>query len=148
MGNLDFNNHAGFSWYCILLAVSGVLLLGLSVLPGLNVAGRVLNLLFGLGFLGYGCYLIFLFHGGQYLVFFQAFIVPVLLLINSIRGVRSANLHRRARSRQKKRAVTYERDLVREQAAVQAALAQAHAAHSMASQAQPAVSADGQSADA
>jgi hypothetical protein len=127
MGNLDFTNQAGFSWYCILLLISGVLLLGLSGLPGLARGGRVLNLLFGLGFVGYAIYLIFMFHGGTYLIFAKAFIVPVLLIINSIRGLRSANLRRRATKRGKARQTTYTADLAREQAAVQAALAQAQA---------------------
>lgn len=127
MGNLDFTNQAGFSWYCILLLVSGVLLLGLTGLPGLSRGGRVLNLIFGLGFLGYSIYLIFMFHGGTYFIFAKAFIVPVVLIINSLRGLRSANLRRRANSRQKARQASYSQDLAREQAAVQAALAEAHA---------------------
>jgi hypothetical protein len=96
MGNLDFTDQAGFSWYCLLLLFSGVALLALFLLPGLTRGGRVLNLLFGIGFLGYAIYLIFLFHGGTYVIFFKAFIVPVVLVINSLRGMRSANLRRRA----------------------------------------------------
>lgn len=95
MGDLDFTNQAGFSWYCVLLLVSGVILLAFTLLPGLGRSGRVVNLLFGLGFLGYGGYLVFFFQGGSYFVFFKAFIVPIVLVVNSIRGVSGANMRRR-----------------------------------------------------
>jgi hypothetical protein len=95
VGNLDFTDQAGFSWYCILLLVSGVILVAFAGLPGLGRGNRVVNVLFGLGFLGYGVYLVYFFQGGSYFVFFKAFIVPVVLIINSIRGVRGANMRRR-----------------------------------------------------
>jgi hypothetical protein len=87
LGNLDFTNHAGFSWYCLLLMGSGIAML---VLSGVRVqarGARIANLIFGLGFLGYGFYLTFLFPGGHYFVFFKAFILPVLLIVNGIRSI-------------------------------------------------------------
>jgi len=47
---------------------------------------RVLNVVFGLGFLGYGVYLAFFFTGGHYEIFFKAFILPVLLIVRSLRA--------------------------------------------------------------
>lgn len=95
VGNLDFTNNAGFSWYCILLLVSGIALVVMGPVPGLNKGTRVLNLVFGLGFLGYGIYLTFFFDGGSYFIFFKAFIAPVVLIVNTIREVRAAQLSRR-----------------------------------------------------
>lgn len=97
VGNLDFTDHAGFSWYCILLLVSGAALVVLGPARGLNKATRVLNLVFGLGFLGYGIYLTFFFGGGSYVIFFKAFIAPVVLIVNSIREMRAAGLRRAAK---------------------------------------------------
>jgi hypothetical protein len=39
----------------------------------------------GAAFLGYGGYLCFTFQGGTYLIFFKAFIVPVLLIVQFVR---------------------------------------------------------------
>ena len=127
VGNLDFTDHAGFSWYCVLLLVSGVGLLVLGLLPGLTVRSRVANVLVGAGFLGYAAYLVFAFHGGSYVIFFQAFIVPVLLIANTVRDLRSANLRRRANKRFKSRQRALAGDLAREQAEIQAALTEAQA---------------------
>jgi len=95
VGNLDFSNNAGFSWYCVLLLVSGAALLVLGPTPGIGKGTRALNLIFGFGFLGYGVYLVFLFHGGSYFIFFKAFIAPVVLIVNTIREVRAGQQRRR-----------------------------------------------------
>ena len=92
--NLNFSSHAMFSWYVVLLLVSGAIMLVLAaVRVGQRPAGRIINLIAGLGFLGYGIYLGFIFTGGTYFVFFKAFILPVLLIVNT---VRSATARRRA----------------------------------------------------
>lgn len=52
-----------------------------------SVGSRALSAVAGLAFLGYGIYLGFIFDGGGYMMFFQAFILPVGLLINFIRSV-------------------------------------------------------------
>jgi hypothetical protein len=85
MGNLNFAHNAGFSWYCILLMFSGIAMLVLAVLRNGRPARRIINAIFGIGFFGYGFYLTFIFSGGHYLVFFKAFIVPVLLIIDTVR---------------------------------------------------------------
>ena len=93
--NIDFTNHGLFSTYVLLLAFSGAVSLVLaSPAVGRTSRGlRALNLLIGVGFLGYAGYLAFFFHGGTYLVFFKAFILPVLMIA---RTFRSAAVQRRA----------------------------------------------------
>lgn len=87
MGNLDFTNHAGFSWYCLFLMFSGIALLVIAVLRNQQQRQRrIVQAVFGIGFFGYGFYLTFIFGGGSYFIFFYAFIVPVMLIINAFRG--------------------------------------------------------------
>lgn len=86
MGNLNFAHNAGFSWYCILLMLSGIAMLLVAVLRNQTVQRRAIRAIFGIGFFCYGFYLTFVFAGGHYVVFFQAFIVPVLLIVDSIRS--------------------------------------------------------------
>ena len=86
MGNLNFAHNAGFSWYCILLMLSGIAMLLVAVLRNQTVQRRVIRAIFGIGFFGYGFYLTFVFAGTHYVVFFQAFIFPVLLIVDSIRS--------------------------------------------------------------
>ena len=94
--NLNFSTHSTFSWYVVLLLVSGAIMLVLAaVRVGQRPAGRIINLIFGLGFFGYGIYLGFIFKGGTYFVFLKVFIVPVLLIVNA---VRSASARRRAQA--------------------------------------------------
>ena len=86
MGNLNFAHNAGFSWYCILLMVSGIAMLVIAVLRNQAVQRRVIRAIFGIGYFCYGFYLTFLFSGGHYVLFFQAFLVPVLLIVDTIRS--------------------------------------------------------------
>ncbi|MEC3952361.1 hypothetical protein VMT65_04865 [Nocardia sp. CDC153] len=76
-----------FNWYVGLLAVSGVIMLALAaVRQGQSQLSRVLNAAFGVGFIGYAFYLAFLFDGGSYFIFFQAFILPVMMVVNYFRN--------------------------------------------------------------
>ncbi|MFF7587120.1 hypothetical protein ACFZCK_06435 [Kitasatospora purpeofusca] len=86
--NLDFDVDPLFSWYVVLLAFSGIALLviGAVNVGGLKAGWRVLNVLVGLGFAGYAYYLAFVFEGGTYAIFFKAFILPVLLIINAVKA--------------------------------------------------------------
>ena len=90
--NIDFSLDPGFSIYVVLLMFSGLaMVLMASPMVKHSTAGvRALNALFGLGFLGYGFYLAFLFQGGGYLIFFKAFIVPVVMIFRTIRSARAA----------------------------------------------------------
>lgn len=78
-----------FSWYVVLLCLSGVVMVALGAINKgeRSVGSRVLGVIAGLGFLGYGIYLGFIFDGGSYMMFFQAFILPVLLVVNFVRSV-------------------------------------------------------------
>jgi len=80
-----------FNVYTILLIVSGLLL----VVTGASIRGqsagmRVLNIIVGVGFLAYGLYLAFIFDGDSYRVFLYAFIVPILLLVQTFRARRAS----------------------------------------------------------
>jgi hypothetical protein len=87
--NLDFGLDPVFSWYVLLLCLSGIVMVVLGAInKGEQSAGsRALGVLAGVAFLGYGIYLGFIFDGGSYMMFFQAFILPVLLVVNFVRAV-------------------------------------------------------------
>jgi uncharacterized paraquat-inducible protein A len=76
-----------FTVYVIALAISAVLLLLLAVTgfgtPSIGM--RVFNAVVGLGFLGYIGWLLFADYG-NYVVFFYAFILPVLVIISAVRS--------------------------------------------------------------
>lgn len=76
-----------FTVYWLALIASGIIMLAIAGtgFGGLSTGERAINAVFGIGFLGYGIYLGFVFDGGSYLMFFKAFIVPVLLIINAVR---------------------------------------------------------------
>jgi hypothetical protein len=89
--NLDFS-HPGFAAYVLLLMGSGVAMIVLAspVVRQSSMVLRVLNTLVGLAYFGYGFYLAFLFDGGTYVMFFQAFVVPVLLIVRTVQANRLA----------------------------------------------------------
>ena len=94
-----------FTVYPILLLVSGVLLIVLgAAIPGQTTAQRALNILFGVGFFGYGFYLEFLFPGGTYIVFYYAFIVPILLIIRTVQARKAVARQTAARQAEYQRA--------------------------------------------
>ncbi|MER8099868.1 hypothetical protein [Kitasatospora sp. NPDC094016] len=90
MNNLDFSAYPLFSWYVVALAISGAAMLVLGAVnpgSGLKVGWRIINVLAGLGFLGYAYYLAFVFEGGRYEIFFKAFILPIALIANSVKAI-------------------------------------------------------------
>ncbi len=88
MNNLDFSAEPLFSWYVVLLALSGIIMLVLgAVSGGLKVGLRILNVIIGLGFLGYAYYLAFVFEGGTYYIFFKVFILPVAMIVYSVKAI-------------------------------------------------------------
>ncbi|ARF80042.1 hypothetical protein ACIG0C_14140 [Kitasatospora aureofaciens] len=89
MSNLDFSAQPLFSWYVVLLALSGIIMLVLGVLPlgGLKVGLRTFNVLFALGFLGYAYYLVFVFEGSEYTIYYKAFILPVAMTVASVKAI-------------------------------------------------------------
>jgi hypothetical protein len=92
MGNLDFTHHAAFAWYCLFLMASGIAMLAVAVLRYQIPRRRIIRALFGIGFFGYGFYLAFIFSGGHYFVFYYAFVVPILLISETIRSRRARQM--------------------------------------------------------
>jgi len=75
-----------FEAYTVLLIVSGVLLVVRgAAMGGQRPASRVLNILVGSAFFGYGFYLKFVFRGGTYRIFSFAF-VPILPSVRTIQA--------------------------------------------------------------
>jgi peptidoglycan/LPS O-acetylase OafA/YrhL len=95
--NIDFQNHAGFSFYVIMLMVAGLacLITGAAA-AGRNVSRglRIWNVILGLGLLGYGIYLAFIFEGGHYFIFFYAFILPILTIVRTVKANNASNANR------------------------------------------------------
>ncbi|MGW2254910.1 hypothetical protein ACWCXH_32715 [Kitasatospora sp. NPDC001660] len=89
MNNLDFTNQPLFSWYVILLAISGIamVIMGAINVGGMKAGWRAINIIVGVGFTGYAYYLGFVFEGGEYRIFFQAFILPIVLIANSVKAL-------------------------------------------------------------
>ncbi|WP_328332968.1 hypothetical protein OHA70_15350 [Kribbella sp. NBC_00382] len=87
--NIDFGLDPVFSWYVVLLCISGIVMVVLGAInKGEQSSGsRALGVLAGVAFLAYGIYLGFIFDGGSYMMFFQAFILPALLVVNFVRSV-------------------------------------------------------------
>src|ERR1700733_14587254 len=52
----------------------------------LREAKPVLNLIMGAGFAIYGLYLLLFFQGGHYILFFYAFVLPVLMTVRFLRA--------------------------------------------------------------
>lgn len=95
MGNLDFTNNAGFSWYCVLLLISGLTMIALGPLRRATRSAVALNLVLGIAFLGYGLYLIFGFRSGHYIVSYWALILPALLITRTVRSSNSEKARQR-----------------------------------------------------
>lgn len=141
--NIDFNTDPGFSFYVVLLAASGAVMFVMAALRGSSRGMRIANTLFGLGFMGYAFYLAFIFDGGTYFIFFKVFIVPVLLVVNTIRSI---SARRQAAAAQAAHVQTQAYNQAQYQAQQAAAAQQAQA--SAAQQAAAAPVADAQVADA
>lgn len=86
--NLDFSAEPLFSWYVLLLLVSGILMVAIGAVNfgGLSGGWRAFNVIAGVAFVGYGVYLGFIFEGGSYLILFKAFILPVVMIFNFARS--------------------------------------------------------------
>jgi hypothetical protein len=83
-------SDGAFLGYVALLVVSGIALMALSVGGfGQSVLVRVLDAWFGLGFLGYSFYLLFIFEGGDVQIYYYAFVAPVLAFVKVFRAHRA-----------------------------------------------------------
>jgi hypothetical protein len=76
-----------FYAYVFILIASGVLMLVMGILRAPYARrSRVLNLIMGAGFTIYGLYLLLFFQGGHYILFFYAFVLPVLMTVRFLRA--------------------------------------------------------------
>jgi hypothetical protein len=76
-----------FYAYVFFLIASGVLMLVMGILRAPYARrSRVVNLIMGAGFAIYGLYLLLFFQGGHYILFFYAFILPVLMTVRFFRA--------------------------------------------------------------
>ena len=76
-----------FYAYVFFLIASGVLMLVMGILRAPYARrSRVLNLIMGAGFAIYGLYLLLFFQGGHYILFFYAFVLPVLMTVRFFRA--------------------------------------------------------------
>jgi hypothetical protein len=98
--NIDFSAAPGFSAYVLLLMASGIAMVVMAspAVRRSTLPLRILNTVLGLGFFGYGFYLAFLFDGGSYWMFLQAFILPVLLIFRTIQAARLSRRQAAARA--------------------------------------------------
>ncbi|QFG23972.1 hypothetical protein [Actinomadura sp. WMMB 499] len=91
--NIDFGADATFSWYVVLLLLSGPLILLAAAITDEGIWARIAYAAAGLAMLGYGVYLGFIFTGGEYYMFFYVFILPIAVVFRvaaSLIGVRRA----------------------------------------------------------
>jgi hypothetical protein len=87
---IDLSNGQ-FLGYTALLAISGLLMLGVAIAGlGAGIGSRVVSGLLGLAFLGYGIYLAFFFEGTEFRIIFYAFIVPIVVIANVIKSRKAA----------------------------------------------------------
>lgn len=100
MGNLNFADSAGFSWYCVLLVIGGLTMIVLGPLRGQARSGMTLNLILGIVFFGYGLYLAYGFRGGHYFVSYWVLILPVVLITRTIRSSNGEKVRRREETKQ------------------------------------------------
>ena len=75
-----------FDIYVLFLILSGIAMLVIaSVKTGQSTTRRAWNAVLGAGFTVYGLYLLLFFHGGQYLMFYYVFILPILMVVRFFR---------------------------------------------------------------
>ncbi|MGA4685778.1 MULTISPECIES: hypothetical protein [Micromonospora] len=55
-----------------------------------GTGSRILNVVIGLAFFGYGFYLLFLFDGDSYRIFFYVFVLPILLIVRAVKARKEA----------------------------------------------------------
>ncbi|WP_051055075.1 MULTISPECIES: hypothetical protein [Kitasatospora] len=87
--NIDFSLEPLFSWYVVLLMVSGLITICLALVPasGLGIGMRVISGLIGAAFFGYGLYLGFFFEGGRYVIYFKVLFIPVAMIFYLVRSL-------------------------------------------------------------
>jgi hypothetical protein len=90
-----------FGPYVLLLALSGIAMIVLAAVGrGQTSGSRLFIGLLGVAFLGYAFYLGFVFKGGHYIVFYYAFILPILLIVRHFRTRNAARQPAQAAAQQ------------------------------------------------
>jgi len=80
-------NDSTVNIYAILLMISGIVTLAVACLPlKQGTAARVIGGLIGLGFLGYGIYLKFIFESGTVWIFYYVFILPFVYIARVVKA--------------------------------------------------------------
>lgn len=75
-----------FDIYVLFLILSGIVMLVMACIKtGQRPARRIWNTIFGAGFTIYGLYLLLFFPGGHYLLFYYAFVLPILMIVQFFR---------------------------------------------------------------
>lgn len=74
-----------FHFYVLFLILSGIAMLILAGIGRQSKTRRIWNGIFGTGFTIYGLYLLLFFRGGHYILFFYAFILPILMIVQFFR---------------------------------------------------------------
>src|ERR1700744_411110 len=75
-----------FDVYVLFLIISGILMLVMAFVRTSYAKRRqVLNFILGAGFTIYGLYLLLVFNGGHYVMFYYAFVLPILMIVGFFR---------------------------------------------------------------
>ncbi|MER5608800.1 hypothetical protein AB0F93_08410 [Micromonospora tulbaghiae] len=80
-----------FLLYTLLLLLGGIAMIAVGIAVKEQGKGsRILNVVIGLAFFGYGFYLLFLFDGDSYRIFFYVFVLPILLIVRAVKARKEA----------------------------------------------------------
>ncbi|MFJ1536969.1 hypothetical protein ACIODS_00340 [Micromonospora chalcea] len=80
-----------FLIYTLLLLLGGIAMVAVGVaVKEQGTGSRILNVVVGLAFFGYGFYLLFLFDGDSYRIFFYVFLLPILLIVRAVKARKEA----------------------------------------------------------
>ncbi|MEU7762570.1 MULTISPECIES: hypothetical protein [Micromonospora] len=80
-----------FLLYTLLLMLGGIAMVVVgAVVKEQGTGSRILNVVIGLAFFGYGFYLLFLFDGDSYRLFFYVFVLPILLIVRAVKARKEA----------------------------------------------------------
>ncbi|MGY4912457.1 hypothetical protein [Micromonospora aurantiaca (nom. illeg.)] len=80
-----------FLLYTLLLMLGGIAMVVVgAVVKEQGKGSRILNVVIGLAFFGYGFYLLFLFDGDSYRIFFYVFVLPILLIVRAVKARKEA----------------------------------------------------------
>ncbi|MFE9959067.1 hypothetical protein [Micromonospora sp. NPDC005299] len=80
-----------FLIYDLLLLLGGIAMVAIGIaIKEQGTGARILNVVVGLALFAYGFYLMFLFEGGSYRIFFYVFILPILLIVRAVKARKEA----------------------------------------------------------